>query len=309
VPQSLAEVLAAQSAPDLFTEVDGLPVFFGGAVSELLSAVRGAEGESPEFGTLPVTEEVFETETRAQGDDDMEPVLALSTWTEKDRTSLLSKISLEALDLMLSSLPKRGPWWSLEPEVLFEELAKSGFILDAGGVSRLRALHAICSAPEGRCPYYTDPNAYRFLTICLAGRPTNFDDPVLPSPHEMAIALHVVQRLRPFPLEGEVLGMIAVCCYQHGLWVPTGILAVAQKAIRYLARNMDIPIDQERIARVVDLARRERADSSTIPNESLDADDAQALRVIDFEDGVEQALDAGARMREAVQVALDRKSG
>jgi len=309
VPRPLEEVLDAQGeVGDLFSDVGGHPVFFGGSVSELVESRRRDVGED-EYGAAPVTEEIIDVELVTPDDSDPEEVIAYHTWSQAERAKLLSKIPLEALHLMLDNAAGDSRWWEMEPEVLLEDLGRAGFILDAGGVSRVRALHSICASPQGRCPFYNDANAFRFLTLCLSGRPTNYEDPTLPSPHEMGVALSVVQQVRPAAFDSEVLGMIAVCCYRHGLWVPTGILSGAQKAMAYMSRNAGIPIDQARMDKVIDLARRERGNSSTIPDELRDEEDVQALRIIDFEDGIARALDAGFLMREAVQEALSRENG
>lgn len=272
------------------------------SVGDAFNAARAVQGEHPATGVAPVTEEVFDTiQTDEPRNEGTATLIAYSVYSKEDKQRLLSKLPVEALHALLT---RRYPtrWWEQEPEVVLEDLANEfGFILDAGGINRVRALHAICSAPVGENPYYYDPETFRFLTLCLSGRAVRADTDLYPSPHEMAVALHSLQTVRPGMLEDEVLGFIAAVCYYQDLWAPSGILSVAQPYVVEMCKNLGIPVDQERIDGVLALAQREReSGGEEIPDTVRDEDDVQALAVIDYEDGVAAALERGDQMEDAV---------
>jgi len=120
------------------------------------------------------------------------------------------------------------------------------------------------------------------------------------------VALHVVQPIRPGSFSSSVLGYIAAACYSTGLWAPTDILEIAQPKVAQLCFSIDAPVDADRILRVVALSIREReTGGEEIPDVLRDEDDVQALRIIDFEDGIQEALEQGETVAEGVAHAWD----
>jgi len=270
------------------------------SISDALDQCRSAQGEDEWSGVCPVFYETLPVELGEDDDnpeeDDGETTVAYSVWTEEDRKKLLSKIPIEALTLLFEYLFGRK-WWRQEPEVILETLGRAGLILDAGGYHRVMALHSIIDSPRSWCPFYYDPGAFYFLTVSLSGRPAQVDTLVVPTPLEMAIAMNVIQDIRPEAYDREVLAAAAAACYQHGLWALPGILNVAQPGIYRIADSLDAPVSPAEVASVFELARRERIDDTTIPEDALTWNQAQALRVIDFEDRLDAALDKGAAAR------------
>jgi hypothetical protein len=288
-------------------EVEEQEIVLPLSVREALEAVRAVEGENYATGVAPVTEEVFDTiQTAESRNEGSATVVAYSVYSKSEEKRLLSKMPVEALHALLT---RRYPtrWWEQEPEVILEDLANEfGFILDAGGINRVRALHAICAAPVGESPYYYDPESFRFLTLCLSGRAVRADTDLYPSPHEMSVALHSLQFVRPGALEAEVLGFIAAACYYQDLWAPPGILAPSQPFVVEMCKNLGIPVDQERIDKVLALAHEERESGGTaIPDLVRDENDVQALAVIDLENGVAAALERGEEIEDAVIAAWE----
>lgn len=288
-------------------EVEGQEIILPLSVRDALEAARAVAGESYATGTAPITEEVFDTiQTAEPRNEGSATMIAYSVYSGAEKKRLLSKLPVEALHALLT---RRYPtrWWEQEPEVILEDLANEfGFILDAGGINRVRALHAVCEAPVGQSPYYYDPESFRFLTLCLSGRSVRADTDLYPSPHEMSVALHSLQFVRPGAPESEVLGFIAATCYYQDLWAPPGILAPSQPFVVEMCKNLGIPVDQERIDKVLALAHEERESGGTaIPDLVRDENDVQALAVIDLENGVAAALERGEEIEDAVIAAWE----
>src|SRR3972149_3908266 len=210
VEPSIYEGLHSQrSEEDLIpapVEMGGVYLRPSETLSDTIDRIRTLEGEDPYSGIVPITEDAIAIELEASRDDEDEaPVIAYSLWSEEDRKRLLSRIPIEALHALFTRWYGTR-WWKHETEVLMEDLLGTGIILDVGGIYKLRAFHTILRAPIGQCPFYTDPGAFLFLCVSLSGRPSLFETHSWPSALEMAIAIHVLQGIRPGIFEDDVLG-------------------------------------------------------------------------------------------------------
>lgn len=258
------------------------------SLDDQIDYLRAQQGEDPFTGIVPITEELVDVELEFPEDDD-EEVVAEDVWTEEERSRLLSRAPCELIVTLFEK--KYGQfWYAYEHEVLMQCLHRADLIFDAGGLNKFMALHSIMRSPEGRSSFHRSPGAFMFLAVSLSGRPTNYDDPTIPTPLEIAVAMHVVCDLRPDPYDEEVLAAVAACCFNHGIWVLPNILGQAQPYIYRLCRRMKIPVNEERVEKVKRLAAAEIADDTTIPDVPTTQDEAQALRVIDLDNRINEAI-------------------
>lgn len=302
-PQGLGDVAALP-----VQSVDGSPVRIALSFQEAVDLARRDAGEDEDTGLAPVTEEVFDEETGIPDDhdEDENPVIAYTLWSESERERQLSRLPVEALHEILKFRFRNepGPWWRQEHEVILEALARAHFILDAGGLGKVMALHAILTAPMNHNPFYEDPESFRFLCVCLSGRPVNADDFVLPTPLEMAVALTVIREIRFNQLEPEVCGFIAATCFEQGLWALPPQLSDARDAMLTLCWNMDIDVTKETVAECLALADSEEADASAIPDVVTTDVQIQALRLLSTRRRIEAALRRGDEIRDRFLAAL-----
>lgn len=272
------------------------------SIDDAIDEIRRAEGEDPATGIVPVTEEFIDIELKLP-DEDHSTVIGYGTWSNKERERLLSRLPCEGLWEVL--VHQHGDtWWEHEPEVILEDLAMAGFILDAGGINKVLAFHALLAAPSGESPFYQDHGAFMFMAISMSGRPVTVESVDMPTPLECALAMHIANTFRPEPYSSEVKGCIAVCCYVEGIWTLPDILAVCQDKILKMAYSLDIPIDQDRVNRVRNLVAQELVDSETIPDIPDDPDEIQALRVIDLDTRIDNALARGDKIRDILKSKL-----
>lgn len=277
--------------------VDGVGLRIFTSIDDVLDMARLLEDEDPFTGIVPVEAAAVEVELDFP-EPDSSTVAALSVWSKDQKGKMLSKVSCEALDAIFT-LQHGERWWRHEPEVLLEDLAKVGFILDVGGIHKVRTLDALMDAPIGQCPFYTDP--YTFLWACpnLIGRPFNWGDMAIPTPVEMAVAINVLQTLRPGAFEDDVLAAMAGACFYRGVWALPGVLAPAQEALYRMCQVLDIPVDAERVNKVKQIAQQQR-DFAFLAARSTDTDQLQALEFIDLEERIALSTEAGATERDEV---------
>lgn len=254
-------------------EPEELPVFI--SPSEAFVAARAElDGADPETGNAPVYEDVIDVEIN-------EPQTApvkLTTWTASESVKLLSRVPCEVLaELLLHMLGRE--WWEHEDEVLLETLGKMGWILDAGGINKVRAMRTLLvSAPSS---YHRYAQPWLFLSVCLSGRPVRIEDATVPSPFECALSILIAAELRPEPLGPEVLSAIAAACLDDHLWYLPEPLDVAQVALLRACRGNDIPVTQADVDRVASMLQKELAgDPLAIPDTARTPIEAQAIKAL-----------------------------
>lgn len=266
------------------------------SVDDALDLVREVEGEDEASEQVPLEEAVSGVTLQPESAP-AEPVM-VETWSESARARLLSRLPCELLHTMFSH--KFGlTWWTdQEVEVLLENLAADGVILDAQGLNKLRALQSLLRAPDNWCSFYTDPNAFMFVCLAFSGRSLNADDFIIPTPVEMAIALEIMAEVRPGELRDEVLYTIASCCLHHRLWVLPSPLVEAQPHLLRISASLGYEIDMTRVEHVRDLAGRyltglelsEERGHLLDERSGNDEDDTQALMVAELYLGLMESL-------------------
>lgn len=289
MPRTLDEVLSSASPESdaIRVETSEGARFFPLDTSEALDAVRKTEHEDPYSGVAPVVEEVFETAVRPP--PDVTDVIAFMTWTNEERPYVVSRVPCEALAFLWTQFYGRM-WWHQESEVLIEDLARGGFIVDGGGIHKVRAMHALCNSPDGFCVSHQDPETFRFMVLSLCGIPTTHGDALMPDAETMNLGMNLLQYFRPIPFSREVLAFVAAVVYGDGHWALTGPLVVAQDAVLELCRRLDIPsVTAKRVEDVLALAAREREDTTTIAEEGpYEPEEIQALLALELERAFER---------------------
>lgn len=304
MPRTLEEVLSSESPGSDAIRVETLQGdrYFPIDIADALDAGRMAEGEDPYSGVAPVTEEVFDAAVRPP--PDVTPVIAYMTWTSEERPLTLSRVPCEVLSFLWTQFYGRK-WWDQEPEVLIEDLGRGGFIVDAGGMQKVRALHALHSSPQGISVSHQDPETFRFVTQSLCGIPTTHGDGLHPTPETLNLGISLLQHFRPHPLTDEVLAYVAAVLFSEGHWALEGPVAVAQRHILRICSRLDIAVDQERVDTVLALAAREREDEDTIAEEGpYTSDEVQALMVLELERAFERDVAYATDALDSLQQAM-----
>lgn len=249
------------------------------SASDVLDVIRGLDGEDEETGFLWGEEYVSSLTLDSADPSSSEPLE--ETWSAEERKKLLGRATNE---LLLSYFVKaHGPnWHELEPEILVENLVASGALPDAAGLGRITMLHALCQPPLGKCRFYSDPYTFRFAAVTLSGRPSRADDPVLPSPLEMLLAVKALQSVRAGGFTPEVKGFMAACCIEDGLWCLPLQLSIAQEKVYRIAESLGLDIGPDRVAEIQRRVAAEYAGDESVPEVPETEDDAQCLRVIDL---------------------------
>ena len=273
------------------------------SLDDFLDEVRYAEGEDPVLGIVPIFEYVIDEDLQ-DSEPDMTPDIGYDSWSTKERARLLSRLPVELLNDLFTFKYGRK-WWEQEPEVLLEDLGFDGVILDGVGITKLRALHSILRAPQGFCPFYTEPHAFMFLCVAFSGRAMSADDLLIPTPIEIATALHIMAEIRPYPFDPEVEGMAAACLLHAGLWCLPNILYLFQDEVLRICQGANVPVDAARVERVQYLAASYLLDDSQVPDASeMDEDSAQAVRAIALDKSIDDGLHGVDQQRDALREAL-----
>lgn len=272
----------------------GVPLEVPLALDDALEEIVGS-AEDPYTG-YPAGEdytylgEVHESVPRPTG------TFGEESWSEAERKKLLSRATIELLDVMLRD--RYGPqWWTLEPEPVLEDLAELGFILDPLGVTRFRAMRAVCIPPLGYCSFYTDPRSFNFLAATFAGRVVDALSDFIPAPFEHCLAMHLMAQVRPGFYDPAVRGVIAACAWENGLWCLSSYLTLAQPKVYRIAQAVGAPVDAERVERVQLRAAELLSDPTALDQDiaPLDEDEVQALRAIDLDQRMTLAIRRGGR--------------
>ena len=247
---------------------------------DILDLIRELDGEDEETGYLWGEEYVVDADLELPGPADLS-LPAAETWTPDERKKLIGRATNELLIQFFRSAHGER-WYELEPEVLIENLVEGGATPDAGGLERVLMLHALCQPPLGRCPFYADPYTFRFASVALSGRPSMADDPVLPTPLEMSLAIKSLLLLRPSGFSPEVKGFIAAACVEQGLWCLPLQLSVAQPKVYKIAESMGFDITPARVSEIQGRVAAEYEGVGDLPEVPDTEDDAQCLRVLDL---------------------------
>jgi hypothetical protein len=118
-------------------------------------------------------------------------------------------------------------WESWEPETLWSSLNTSGVTLSAAAKDKIQAVKTILSTNV----YWRDYVAFEKVTMGLNGLQASFDSYQHPSPAMVARGLLEASSIRSSEFSDEVLRYIAVICFEAGLIVLPGPLAVAQESL------------------------------------------------------------------------------
>ena len=295
---------------------DPLKVSVMGSTLNALTVVRQVlDGEDVESGTAYVEESVLapaddvdegdaEDDPEAEeGDDDededddapvVETPYVIPAYSADEKKRLLSKVPLEALYYIMTALTSGdlGPdmaWWDLEPEVVLEEIGKVRDI-DAAGAQRILAFRAFLHTESASTSFYTDPRAFAFLVSSFSGRLVRWNESdAEPTTVEIAIAMNIATKFRPGAYSDSVLGFIAASALRDGHWALPGILEVAQPKVYEACRNLDIPVDAERVARVMALPDPGIEYDASGPYASIDLTQARAYHGLDS--FIDEAID------------------
>lgn len=265
-----------------------------------LAYVRVQQGGSADADAPAEAEEVVvDVDLLLETDDGLEEVI-LQPMDSSDRARRIGRIPSEALAWILHY--QYGPRWAhdTEPEVIAEDMVMSGYSLDPAGWSRINALRVILTAPSEKSPFHRSWQAFAFLACSLSGRPVKWEELAVPSPVEAAIAVHVVNQLRPLPFQPAVEGGVAALCLAQGLWCLPPILAWAQDTVIEALVYDGATATPSMLAQVERYIDRLRADPSLESTEldpmdgSIEDDEAQlrgqALRALHVRELIEAAL-------------------
>ena len=262
-------------------------------LNDLVDLSLKLEGEEDEI--LPVYEYVGKVsmETSYMPSD----AVTVDSWYNTDRKHLVSRTPTELLFVILQK-EFGDEWFFLEHEVLIVYLHSIGFLFDEGGLNKVMALKLLCEAPEEKQPFYTDPEAFRWMVRALVGQEGFVGDATIPSVRALCIGCYVAFEIRPGSYNLSVRAMIASICIYRGIWALPSYIDIAQDEIYSIAKDQYMDIDAEKVAKVKSLVEAERKDDTTIPDEPDSEEEIQALHVLDVEERTYRAISKADKLVE-----------
>lgn len=278
-PDRLQVALFGQGSADRPDSVEPIDAYM--PPSDLVDALYEQwEGEDPNTGLSPVGLHVLDFEPSSDDPNDEIDEIAFDDWS--DEAYLLSKIPAEALFYVMREVTEQEDWWDNELEVLLEDLRDAGYTINPGGIARLQALKAMCSAPDGGSLFHRDWRSFCFLAKSLNGIVTNWDTLASPTPLECAVAIYISLEIRPEPFDPDVYRSVAATCMTYGVWCLPDVLAPAQPFVYEIARYEKYPVTPSRVGEVQSMVAEFFSDDSKIP-ERIDETNASPALIQAFE--------------------------
>lgn len=271
--------------------------------SEFIDALREVQDEEDEeFGTAPVESVAVDGDLQLREEPGLDHVVELPAPSKDEKRRTLSKLPCEALLYVLTAVYGRR-WHHIEPEVVLEDLARSGVRIDPGGANKILSMLAVMRCPTDQSGVHQKPAHFGFHACSLSGRPVRWDEGFVPSAVECHIALHILAELRPGKYEEDVLRYIAACCLNDSLWALPGILSIAQPYIYEIADSLRIPIDSMMVSEILQRVAVIEADETKAPDPEdgvEDFVDAEVIEVYQHQMLVNRALDYGQEQKAKV---------
>jgi len=268
--------------------------------AEAISAIMESLGEDPDTGTTPLYEHLLGT---ISGSDPAALRERLHPWSADERQRLLSRFPAEGLEAFFRKAYGNN-WPAHEASVLIEdfilESAKTGIIIDGGGLNKIRALHAVLSASKDQSSFHTDARTFFAAACWLNGKsvPLEF---AIPTPLEIARALHIIEDFRPEIFSDEVAAGIAAVFLDNGLWALPDIVSFAQDELLEIAESKDLTVSLKDVVEVIELVEAELKTGKAIPDLPVTLLEVQALRYIDLTNAINRENAKADSVRDAVR--------